>query len=304
MNKLAQDLKQLKERRKAVILAHNYQPDEVQEIADFVGDSLELSRRAAQTDSEVIVFCGVHFMAETAKMLSPQKIVLLPDAAAGCPLADSIEEAELKELKTRHPGARVVAYVNSSAEIKALSDICCTSVNALEVVNSLKKQEVIFVPDQNLGRYVEQKLGRELILSKGYCIVHHRLAQEEIKAAQELHPQALFLAHPECRMEILALADFVGSTSQMLKYVKESTGRQFLIGTERGILWRMKKENPEKKFFLASGQLLCQNMKKTNLEKIKRSLETLTPRIEVEPKIQSQALRAISAMLEFHGSAR
>lgn len=298
MDSLIAAINELKRQRNAVILAHNYQPEEIQEIGDFVGDSLELSRLAEQTIAEVIVFCGVHFMAETAKILSPEKTVLLPAADAGCPLADSITPGELKALKACHPGAKVVTYVNSSAEIKALSDICCTSANAVEVAASLEENPAIFIPDRNLGRYVEQKLGRDLILTSGFCPVHQNLSPQEVAAERQKHPRALFLAHPECRPEVLEQADFVGSTSRMLKFVKSSTEKQFLIGTESGILHRMKRENPDKEFFLPSPCLLCRNMKKTTLEKVKKSLETLTPGIAVAPEIREKAKAAISAMLE------
>lgn len=294
---LVQKIKELKEIRKAVILAHNYQPPEIQDIADFIGDSLELSRLAAKLKAEAIVFCGVHFMAETAAILSPDKTVLLPDLNAGCPMAEMIEPEDLRELKQQYPGAPVVAYVNTTAKTKALADICCTSANAVQIVNSLKEEEIIFVPDRYLADYVSRFTSKKIHPWKGFCPTHALISPEEVKAQKKAHPEALIVVHPECLPEVVELADKVASTSGICRFVAESKSQEFIIGTETGILHRLKKENPEKIFYPASEKAVCPNMKKITLEKLLLTLEELEPIVFVEEKIRNQALKAIDKML-------
>jgi len=295
---IVEEIRRLKKEKKAVILAHNYQIDEVQEIADITGDSLELSRAATKVEAEVIVFAGVHFMAENAAILNPQKTVLLPEITAGCPLADTITREKLREMKTKYPQAGVVCYVNSSAEIKAEAGICCTSSNAVKIVNSVSEKQIIFVPDKHLGHYVSSFTEKEIVLWKGTCPIHARLTREEVLQAKKEHPQAVFVAHPECRPEVLALADYVCSTSGMFKYAKETAVKEVIIGTEMGMLWRLHKENPEKKFYPASPTLICPNMKKINLEKIRDSLKENKYLITVPEEIRQPAYRAVKKMLE------
>ncbi|MGB8656203.1 MAG: quinolinate synthase NadA [Candidatus Zixiibacteriota bacterium] len=297
--KLIEDILKLKNDRKAVILAHNYQLGEVQDIADFVGDSLDLSRQAANTDAKVIVFCGVHFMAETAKILSPDKTVLMPDLNAGCAMANMITLRQLKEMKKKHPDAVVVCYVNTTAEIKAESDYCCTSANAVKVVQSIpREKEIVFIPDKYLGDYVSDQANRKLVLWDGYCPTHRRILAEDILKKKAQYPKAEVLVHPECTPDVIAMADKVLSTTGICKYAKESSSEEFIIGTEIGILHRLKKENPHKHFYPASSLSDCSNMKLTNLEKILWSLEDMVYPIEVPPDITIKAKRAIDRMLE------
>ena len=298
---IADQIRTLKAERRAVILAHNYQIAEVQDIADFVGDSLGLSIQAARTDAEVIVFCGVHFMAETAKILSPQKTVLLPDEHAGCPMANMINGRQLRALKEKHPGAKVLCYVNTSAEVKAECDLCCTSANAVTMVQKALKdeKEIIFVPDKYLGDYVEGRTGRRFILWNGYCPTHARILPQDIVKAKALHPEADVIAHPECTPEVRALADRVASTEGMCRYVKETKAREVIVGTEIGIIHRLKKENPEKVFYPASEQAVCPNMKLITLEKVLWALEDMQPEIDVPPEMTSKARRCIERMLEY-----
>ena len=297
-SQLADKIKELKSQRKAVILAHNYQLGEVQDIADFTGDSLELSRKAVKTDAEIIVFCGVKFMAETAAILSPGKTVLLPDKHAGCPLADMITAQQLRELKSKHPDALVVCYVNSSAEVKAESDYCCTSANAVEIVDSLPAgKEIIFVPDQHLGRFVIEKTGREMILWPGYCVTHATISADDIKNARKEHPDAIVMAHPECNEPVKALSDQILSTGQMLKFAKRAENRKFIVATENGIIHTLKKENPDKEFFPASSRAICPNMKRITLEKVLWSLEDMQYRITVPPQIVRNAKNALDRMV-------
>jgi len=292
-------IKQLKAERRAVILAHNYQPGEIQDIADFTGDSLALSVKAAQTDADVIVFCGVRFMAETAAILSPAKIVLLPDKNAGCPLADMITAEQLRELKAKHPGAVVVCYVNSSAEVKAESDYCCTSANAVEVVESLPEdKKIIFVPDQHLGQFVIEKTGRELILWPGYCTVHVAITEDDIKKAKTAHPDAVVMAHPECTESVKKLCDQILSTGQMLKFTKTSEAKSFVIATEIGIIHTLKKENPGREFFAATERAVCPNMKRITLEKVLWSLEDMHYQITVPEPARTRAKTALDRMVE------
>lgn len=294
-------LNELKKKHNAIILAHNYQIDEVQEIADYVGDSFGLSQIAAKTDAEVIVFCGVHFMAESAKILSPDKKVILPVLDAGCPMAEMVDVDGLKELKAKHPGVPVVTYVNSSAEVKAESDICCTSSNAYEVVESLDTDTIIFTPDQNLGSYIASKTDKKVILWEGFCITHHRVSPDDVKAVREAHPDALVVVHPETRPEVVELADHVDSTAGILRFIRESDHKKFIVGTEMGILYRLKNENPDKEFYILSPKLVCTNMKKTNLNHVVEALETLSPEIHVPEDIRLGAKQALERMLEIKG---
>jgi len=287
----------LKKERRAVILAHNYQIPSVQDVADLVGDSLELARAAARLEDEVIVFCGVDFMAETAAILSPQKRVVLPEKGAWCPMAHMITPPQLQELRALYPEAAVVCYVNSTAEVKAESDICCTSANGIQVVNSLEQSQVIFVPDRNLAAYVARHTCKQIIPWNGYCYVHDRFTPQEVSAARAKHPEAEVLVHPECRPEVIDAADFVYSTAGMGRHARSSSAREFIIGTEVGMIYRLKKENPGKRFYALSEGAVCQNMKKTDLEKVLRALQTLEPRVTVPEEIASRARRSIERML-------
>jgi len=281
-----------------VILAHNYQPGEIQDLADFTGDSLELSIKAAATDAEVIVFCGVRFMAETAAILSPNKTVLLPDKTAGCPMAEMINAEQLRELKKQHPDAIVVCYVNSTAEVKAESDYCCTSANAVEIVNSLPRdKQVIFIPDQHLGRFVQDRTGRRLILWPGYCVTHIAITEDDVTAARAAHPGAIVMAHPECSEPVKALADQLLSTGQMLKFAAKSNVKQFIAATETGIIHSLKKQNPGKEFFTVSRRAICPNMKKITLDKIVASLEDMQYRITIPEPIRVKAKEALDKMV-------
>jgi quinolinate synthase len=295
---LKRDIRELLRGRNAVMLAHNYQRDEIQEIADITGDSLGLSQEASRCDAEVIVFCGVHFMAESAAILSPGKKVLLPRLDAGCPMADMITADDLRAYRSAHPEAVVVTYVNSSAEIKALSDICCTSGNAVNVIRSIPgDREIYMVPDRNLAHYVAEMSGRRLTWFDGYCPTHERLKIEAARKARAEHPDAHFVVHPECPPEVVAMADAVLSTAGMYAHCRRSEAKEFLIGTEMGILYRLRKENPGKTFHLASRALICPNMKLTTLEDVRDSLETLSPVVTVPPDIQERALSSLEAML-------
>jgi quinolinate synthase len=288
---------ELKRSRNAVILAHNYQRPEVQDIGDFVGDSLELSRKAAGVEADVIVFCGVHFMAETASILCPDKKVLLPNIEAGCPMADMITAEALIKKKKELPGARVVCYVNSTAEVKAESDICCTSANAIQVVQSLGDGEIIFVPDQYLGHYVATQLNREMIVWPGYCPTHVKIQPEDIVNLKNKYPGSIALVHPECRPDVTAVADQVLSTGGMLRFVRQSEASTFIIGTEREILHRLNKENPGKTFIHASKKAVCPNMKKITLEQVLWALEDMKPEVKVPEQTRLRARNAVDRML-------
>ena len=292
-------IKELKKKRNAIILAHNYQLPEVQDIADFRGDSLELSRIAAKTDAKVIVFCGVYFMAETASILSPDKLVIMPDISAGCPMANMMSAVDLRKLKQEHPAAVVVGYVNTSAEVKAELDYCCTSTNAVAVVNALKdRKEIIFVPDKYLADYVSKKTGRKLISWHGFCPTHVKILPEDLKREKKFHPQAKVMVHPECLPSVVALADVVLSTSQMAKYAKENPAKEFIVGTESGLVYRLKQDNPVKEFYLASERAVCPNMKRTTQEKVLWALEELKDEVGVPENIRKKARLAIERMLE------
>lgn|SRR5208283_2026812 len=313
---------ELKSAKKALILSHNYQRDEVQDIADFVGDSLELSRTAATKECDIIVFCGVHFMAESASILSPDKTVLLPESEAGCPMADMIEvssarkvwktfpgyetqpsfvfphEFTLRDIKSVYPGVPVVAYVNTTAMVKAESDICCTSANVVKVMESLPDEKVICVPDRNLSLWAQKNTGKQVIAWDGFCHVHDRVTSKDVEKAKQEHPAALFIAHPECRLEVLGLADHVTSTSGMLRFAKASHKNEFIIGTEVGLLHRLRRENPSKIFYPLRKDMICPNMKKTTLRSVLTSLREMRPSIKVPEEIRIPAKRALDRMLE------
>jgi quinolinate synthase len=319
---LREKILNLKEQKNALIISHNYQRDEIQELADFTGDSLELSRQAASADCDVIVFCGVNFMAESASILSPQKTVLLPESGACCPMADMVTvsgarnlqtrfpgyqytdgfvypvDFGLKDIKKQHPGAPVVTYVNSTADVKAESDICCTSSNAVKVVESLDAEKVICIPDKNLSAWIAKNTDKEVISWDGFCHVHDRVTSADVKQARQDHPDALLLAHPECRMEVLDMADHVTSTSGMIRYAQSSDAREFIVGTEIGLLYRLNKENPDKVFHPLRKDMICPNMKKTTLASIVRALETMSNIVKVPEEIRVPAKRSLDRMLE------
>lgn len=294
---LSERIRALKEEHDAVILAHNYQIGPVQDIADLVGDSLELSRAAASLDCKVIVFCGVDFMAETAAILSPEKRVILPAPDACCPMAEMLTAGEVQVLRERYPDAAVVAYVNTTAEVKAESDICCTSANAVKVVDSVDEDRVIFVPDRNLALYVARTSKKEILPWEGYCIVHDRFTSADVRAAREKHPGAEVIVHPECRPGVIDLADGIFSTSGIIRHACTSPAEEFIIGTEVGILHRLGKECPEKRCYPLSDKAVCVNMKRTNLPKVLRALELLEPRVTVPDETAARARRAIDRML-------
>jgi quinolinate synthase len=292
------EIKRLKETRNAVILAHNYQPPQIQDIADMTGDSLELSRKAVSTAAQVIVFCGVGFMAETAAILNPGKIVLLPRLEAGCPMADMIGPEDMKSIKEQHPQTPIVTYVNSSAAVKAESTICCTSANSIQVVESFQGEESIYMaPDMNLAQYTARHTEKKIHYWNGYCPIHHNLTAEMVMARKKEHPDALFLAHPECRPEVLDLADIIQSTSGMLRFVNEDSRHTFIVGTEMGILHPMSRQNPGKRFYPASDGMLCPDMKMVGLEDVLLALETLQPQITISEDIRVRALAAVERMI-------
>ena len=299
MEKIVEEILRLKSERKAVILAHNYVNPEIQDIADFLGDSLELSFRAKESGAEVIVFCGVRFMAETAKLLSPSSTVLLPVAEAGCAMADMVDASAIRAYKKDHPGAMFVAYVNTTAETKSEVDLCCTSGNVEKVLNSIPaEQEVMFVPDQNLGGNMNRKMGRAMDLWNGCCPVHNAVTAENIRKARAEHPEALVLVHPECKPEVVAESDYALSTAGILKKVKELDAKEFIIGTESGIFHRLKKENPGKKFYALSPEVICPDMKLITLESVRDCLKNLTPAIELPDHIMKDAVQPILKMME------
>ena len=288
-----------KEKREAVILAHVYQPSEIQDIADFTGDSLFLSQQAAKTQAKVIVFCGVRFMAETASILSPEKIVLLPEIKAGCPLADMAPAEKVKSKIKELPEVVVISYVNSSAVVKSLSDYCCTSANAVKIAQSIPaEKEILFLPDMNLADFTAKKAKRKIIPWPGFCPTHHLLTKEDVIKAKKLHPQALLLVHPECRPEVCDLADYVGSTRGIIDFASNNPNKEYIIGIELGIFHPLKKNNPDKEFFPASDKMVCRNMKLITLEKVLYSLKNLEPRITVPEEIRKKSLKALNRMIE------
>jgi quinolinate synthase len=305
--KYKEDLKkkilELKKERGAVIIVHNYQRDEIQDIADISGDSLALSQAVVRVDAKVIVFCGVDFMAESASILNPEKIVLLPVREAGCPMADMVTVERLREKKKKHPNAAIVCYVNSSAEIKAESDICCTSSNAIQIVKSLKDyKEIIFIPDKNLGRYVQNNApDKKIILWEGFCPTHIRVSKEEVLKMKELHPEAEILAHPECNLDILSVSDAICSTAGMFKHAKSSKSKSFIIVTEAGMLYGLKKANPDKEFYVPTERLVCPTMKLTTLGWVAHSLEAMEHQIKIAGEIREKGYKALARMLEVSG---
>ncbi|MFC1549249.1 quinolinate synthase [Nitrospirota bacterium] len=322
INELTEEIARLKQERNAIIIAHNYQRQEVQQIADFTGDSLELSRKAATMECDVIVFCGVDFMAESAYILSPQKTVLLPEPGASCPMAAMIRadsprqvwkdfpgykdqptlvyptEFSLRDIKKRHPGVPVVAYVNTTAEIKAEVDVCCTSANVIDVINAIPGDQVISVPDKNLSMWAQRNTNKEIISWDGFCHVHDRVTASDVKTARNAHPEAVFMAHPECRPEVFELADHVTSTSGMLRHARSSDSEEFIVGTETGLLYRLGLENPDKKFYPLRKDMVCPNMKKTTLESVLNSLRNMQHVIEVPEEIRVRAQKSLDRMLE------
>ncbi len=320
--KIVEEILKLKEQRRAIIIAHNYQREEVQEIADFTGDSLELSRQAAEVDCDVIVFCGVNFMAESASILSPEKTVLLPELEANCPMADMIRvsgerkvwktfpgyeeqptfvfphDFTLLDMKEKYPGVPVVTYVNTTADVKAESDICCTSANVVKVVESVDSDTVICVPDRNLSAWAQKNTGKKIITWDGFCHVHDRVTADDVERARKEHPDAVLMAHPECRLEVLELADHVTSTSGMLRYAKASDAKEFIVGTEVGLLYRLRKENPDKIFHPLRKDMICPNMKKTRLESVLFALKEMKHEVKVPEDIRIKAVKALDKMLE------
>jgi len=293
------EIRQLAHEKQALLLVHNYQIPEIQDLADFLGDSLDLARRSAATSAPVIVFCGVWFMAETAKILSPDKMVLLPRPDAGCPMADMVDVEGLRNLKAEHPNAKVVAYVNTNADIKAEVDVCCTSANAVKVVQGIDASEIIFVPDCNLASWVQRFTEKKIIPWAGFCPVHRRFKVEEIKAVRERYPDALIMVHPECDPEVIDLADEVASTNGMVRLAKKSDRKRFIVGTEEGLIYRLKKENQDKEFYSLGAPKVCENMKKIRLEHVLEALQRNQYQIEVEPEIASRAKRALDEMLRY-----
>ena len=302
MEDIVEEILRLKRERNAVILAHVYQPEEIQEIADFTGDSFALSRQAAATDADTIVFCGVRFMAETANILSPDKVTLLPAADAGCQMFTDALEGQVRQARADHPDALIVSYVNTPASVKAMSDICCTSSNAAAVVGSLPEdKDVIFIPDQNLGAWAEEQCERPLLKWRGGCPIHASLTVNDIRLARIKYPQALVLMHPECRPEVRELADYIGSTSGIINYAAKSEATEFIIATEEGVLSELTERCPGKKFHLASRHLLCPNMKKTTLAKVRDALANMEPRVVVPPEIRERSAAALTKMLSIKG---
>jgi len=295
----AEKIKKLKDEKNAVILVHNYQRSEVQEIADYLGDSLELSEKANTTDAEIIVFCGVRFMAETAKILSPDKKVIIPREDAGCPMANMVTPEEVLEMRKEHPNAKVVSYVNTNADVKAVTDVCCTSANAVKVVKNIDADEIIFVPDKNLGSYVMRFTDKKIFLWDGFCYVHDTISEEEVLQAKKKFPEALLLVHPECRPGVIDIADEVLSTSGMIKFAKKSDAKSFLIGTEEGILYRLKKENPGKEFYTVGIPKICSNMKLTHLEDVYNALKEEKHEIILPEDIINTSKKSLEAMLKY-----
>ncbi len=306
---LESEIRRLKKEKNAIILAHYYQESEIQDIADYIGDSLGLSQKAASTDAEIIVFAGVHFMAETAKMLSPHKKVLLPDLKAGCSLADSCPPHLFSKFKARYPEAVVVSYINCTAELKTLTDICCTSSNAVQVIESIPKdKQIIFAPDRNLGAYLERKTGRDLIIWNGTCMVHEIFSNEKITKLQMRHPDAKFIAHPECEAHLLEKADYIGSTSGLLKYTKENPATEFIVATESGIIHQMELASPEKTFIPAPPNNTCAcnecpHMKRNTMEKLYLCMEHELPEIQLEDWVIEKGVASIDRMLEISAKA-
>ena len=298
-SEIFEEINVLKKEKDAIILAHLYQSEDIQRVADYVGDSFELAKKASGVKNKVIVFCGVHFMAESAKILNPSKTVLLPVLDAGCPMADMVSAEDVVDLKKRYPLAAVVCYVNTSAAVKAECDVCCTSSNAVKIVRALPNKQIIFVPDENLGSFVAQQIkDKEIILFSGYCIVHKRVQPSDLILAKNAHPNAKILVHPECTDEVVKLADFAGSTAQILSFVKNSNDKEFIIGTEQGILYPLQEQNKDKRFYLLSPKLLCANMKKTHIEDVLKCLKTGEYEITLTQETIDKAKKSLQKMME------
>jgi len=296
---LIKEILSWKEKREAIILAHVYQPGEIQDIADFTGDSLFLSQQAAKTQAKVIVFCGVQFMAETASILSPEKIILLPEIKAGCPLADMAPIEKVKKKLKELPKVAIISYVNSYAATKALSDYCCTSANAVQVAQAIPaERDILFIPDKNLADFTAKRSKRRIIPWQGFCPVHNILTKEDVIKVKKLHPKALLLVHPECRPEVCNLADYIGSTRGIIEFASNNPAKEYIIGTELGIFHPLKKNNPDKQFFPASKKMICEDMKLITLEKVLYSLQNLEPRITVPEDIRKKSLKALNRMIE------
>jgi quinolinate synthase len=305
MNEILERINNIKKQKSIIILAHIYEPPEIQDIADFVGDSLDLSYKAMNAVEDIILFCGVHFMAETASILNPKKKVMMPDIQAGCPMADMVDVEYLQNLKNQYPHAKVAAYVNTSAAVKAISDICCTSANAIDIVNSIEADEIIFAPDRNLGDFVQKASGKKMILARGFCPTHNNfILPEFLEKARLEHPNAIALVHPECRPETIALADHAMSTGQMCRFVAQSECKEFIIGTEIGIIHKLKKDNPDKSFYAANMLAVCPNMKKTNLAKVLDVLNKEKNIVEVDPEIAKRAYEPIKKMIDISSAKR
>jgi quinolinate synthase len=295
---IVKKIQELKSKNNAIILAHNYQLPEIQDIADIIGDSLDLAKKAQKTDAETIIFCGVDFMAESAKILNPVKKVIIPDITAQCPMANMVNIQNLLKLKKEHPDAEVVAYINTTAEVKTHSTICCTSANGVKVVKSLSAKKIIFVPDQNLGAYIQrQVLDKEMIIWPGVCLTHHKIRKQDILKLKKDHPKAEILVHPECKPEVIDIADYAFSTNGMVNHVKESDVTEFIIGTEKEICYRLKKENPKKEFYPIK-YAICPNMKKITLDKVLKSLGTLEPEIKLSDEIMQNAKKPLQRMMD------
>ncbi len=298
MDKIVGEIRDWQKKRNAIILVHNYQPAEIQEIGDFRGDSLDLSRKATQVEAKVIVFCGVRFMAETVKILSPQKTVLLPDIEAGCPLADMVTAEDIRKRRTEYPGAAVVTYINSSVKAKAESDYICTSSNALQLVQQIPAETILFFPDQNLGDFIQEKTPKKMVLWPGYCPIHMVFLPVELTALKKEHPDAILMVHPECRREIRNMADLVLSTGGMVKWVKENNPKEVIVGTEIGMIHRLQRENPKITYIPGSTRASCPNMKKITLEKILWRLKELKPDITIPEETAKRAKLALKHMLK------
>lgn len=296
---LKEEIQKLKKEKNAILLAHYYVPEDVQDIADFVGDSFALAKKAKETEADIIVFAGVRFMGESAKILNPDKKVLMPDMEADCPMAHMADVNKVKEMRETVKDLAVVCYVNSTAELKTVSDVCVTSSNAMQIVEKLPNENIYFIPDQHLASFVKAKLtNKNIILNEGYCATHHALTKEDVLKAKEQHPQALVLVHPECKSEVVQCADYAGSTAGILNYARQSDQSEFIIGTEMGVLYELKKQNPDKTFYLMSDKLVCDNMKKVTLDKVYECLDKEINEIEVDPETMTKAAGAMDRMLE------
>ncbi len=302
MPDITNEIQALKRERDAIILAHYYTEDAVQALADHVGDSYYLSKVARECPQKTLVFCGVRFMGESAKIMNPEKTVLMPDAVADCPMAHMTDAERIRQVRAQHPDAAVVCYINSTAEAKANSDVCVTSANAMRIVQALPNREIYFIPDENLARHIAAKLPeKQFIYNKGYCHVHTKLTAEALQEAKDEHPEALVLAHPECKQEVLALADYIGSTSGIIDYAAQSENEAFIVCTEIGVMYELKQKNPQKRFYPVGQGQICLDMKRITPEKIKRCLETMAPQVEVDSTLRTGALKALEAM---HAMAR